>query len=101
EEEILAKAFLRLRQKFPSMCLFIAPRHVERVPEIRRQLEALWLALRLASEAANQGDAEPDCVILDTTGELQGWYRIATAVFMGTGLTRRGGPNPLGPIAAG
>ena len=70
EEEILAKAFLRLRQKFPSLCLFIAPRHVERVPEIRRQLEALSLDLRLVSEAASHRDAEPDCIILDTTGEL-------------------------------
>jgi len=101
EEEILAKAFLRLRQKFPSLCLFIAPRHVERVPEIRRQLEALSLDLRLASEAANQGDAEPDCVILDTTGELQGWYGIATVVFMGKSLTTHGGQNPVEPIAAG
>ena len=31
EEELLGKVFLRLRQKFPSLCLFIAPRHVERV----------------------------------------------------------------------
>src|SRR5205814_9834019 len=101
EEEILAKAFLRLRQKFPSLCLFIAPRHVERVPEIRRQLEALSLDVRLASEAANHGDAEPDCVILDTTGELQGWYGIATVVFMGKSLTAHGGQNPVEPIAAG
>jgi len=101
EEEILAKVFLRLRQKFPSLCLFIAPRHVERVPEIRRQLEALSLDVRLASEAANHGDAEPDCVILDTTGELQGWYGIATVVFMGKSLTTHGGQNPVEPIAAG
>src|SRR6266487_278149 len=101
EEEILAKVFLRLRQKFPSLCLFIAPRHVERVSEIRRQLETLSLDVRLASEAANHGDAEPDCVILDTTGELQGWYAIATVVFMGKSLTTHGGQNPVEPIAAG
>src|SRR6266496_1101053 len=101
EEEILAKVFLRLRQRFPSLCLFIAPRHVERVREIRAQLEALSLDVRQASEAANHGDAEPDCVILDTTGELQGWYGIATVVFMGKSLTTHGGQNPVEPIAAG
>ena len=37
EEEILASIFLRLRQQFPSLRLFIAPRHVERLREIRAQ----------------------------------------------------------------
>jgi 3-deoxy-D-manno-octulosonic-acid transferase len=101
EEEILAKAFLRLRKKLPSLCLFIAPRHVERVPEIRRQLEALSLDVRLASEAASHGEAGPDCVLLDTTGQLHGWYGIATVVFMGKSLTAHGGQNPVEPIAAG
>jgi 3-deoxy-D-manno-octulosonic-acid transferase len=101
EEEILAKAFLRLRQKFSPLCLFIAPRHVERVPEIRRQLEALSLDVRLASEAASHGEAGPDCVLLDTTGQLHGWYGIATVVFIGKSLTAHGGQNPVEPIAAG
>ncbi|HWN23972.1 MAG TPA: glycosyltransferase N-terminal domain-containing protein, partial [Candidatus Sulfotelmatobacter sp.] len=76
EEEILAKVFLKLRQQFPSLRLFIAPRHVERLREIRAQLEALSLPVRLASEARNHRDAKPDCVLLDTTGELQRWYGI-------------------------
>src|SRR6266513_821617 len=35
EEEILARVFLRLREQYPSLRLFIAPRHVERLQEIR------------------------------------------------------------------
>ena len=101
EEEILAKIFLKLRGKFPSLRLFIAPRHVERVREIRTQLEALALRVRLASEALDRGETEPDCVLLDTTGDLQRWYGIASAVFMGKSLTARGGQNPVEPIIAG
>jgi 3-deoxy-D-manno-octulosonic-acid transferase len=101
EEEILAKIFARLRQKFPSLCLFIAPRHVERVREIRAQLEALPLRVRLASEAANHSDAEVDCVLLDTTGELRRWYSIATVVFVGKSMSAHGGQNPVEPIMAG
>src|SRR4030095_5561841 len=82
EEEILAKIFARLRQKFPSLCLFIAPRHVERVREIRAQLEVLQLQVWLASEATNHSEAEVDCVLLDTTGDLRRWYSIATVVFI-------------------
>jgi 3-deoxy-D-manno-octulosonic-acid transferase len=101
EEEILASIFLRLRQQFPSLRLFIAPRHVERLREIRAQLDALRLHVTLASEALTQRDLSADCLLLDTTGELQRWYGIATVVFMGKSLTAHGGQNPVEPILAG
>ena len=102
EEEILATIFLGLRQQFPSLRLFIAPRHVERLREIRTQLNALGLQVALASEAraGREGD-DTDCVLLDTTGELQRWYDIATVVFIGKSLTAHGGQNPVEPILAG
>jgi len=103
EEEILASIFLRLRQQFPSLRLFIAPRHVERLREIRAQFGALPMRVTLASEMVRQLPAESDvdCIILDTTGDLHRWYAIATIVFMGKSLTARGGQNPVEPIIAG
>jgi 3-deoxy-D-manno-octulosonic-acid transferase len=102
EEEILARIFLRLRQQFPSLRLFIAPRHVERLREIRAQLNPLPLRVALASEARRAGEVnEADCILLDTTGELQRWYDIATVVFTGKSLTAHGGQNPVEPILAG
>jgi 3-deoxy-D-manno-octulosonic-acid transferase len=100
EEEILAKIFARLRDKFPSLSLFIAPRHVERVPEIRTQIEALQLHVRLATQPENLNKAEADCVLLDTTGDLRRWYGIATVVFIGKSMTAQGGQNPVEPIMA-
>ncbi len=38
EEEILGEIFLKLRAGFPAIALIIAPRHVERVGEIRARL---------------------------------------------------------------
>ena len=102
EEEILATMFLRLRKQFPSLELFIAPRHIERLREIRAQLDALGLRVALASKArAGGGRDDADCVLLDTTGELQRWYSIARVVFMGKSLTAHGGQNPVEPILAG
>jgi 3-deoxy-D-manno-octulosonic-acid transferase len=101
EEEILATIFLRLRQQFPSLRLFIAPRHVERLREIRAQLAALLIRVSLASEIAANRESDADCIVLDTTGELQRWYAIATIVFMGKSLTAHGGQNPVEPIMAG
>jgi len=101
EEEILVRVLLRLREEFPSLRLFIAPRHVERLQEIRTQLCALPLRVRLASEALTCGAADADCMLLDTTGELQRWYGIATVVFIGKSLSAQGGQNPVEPIFAG
>jgi 3-deoxy-D-manno-octulosonic-acid transferase len=101
EEEILARVFLRLREQFSSLQLFIAPRHVERLPEIRAQLAALPLRVALASEVTIGRESDADCILLDTTGELQRWYGIATIVFIGKSLTAQGGQNPVEPILAG
>jgi 3-deoxy-D-manno-octulosonic-acid transferase len=102
EEEILARVFLQLRQQFPALRLFIAPRHVERLREIRAQLGAFPLRVALASEMLTaDGAADADCLLLDTTGDLQRWYGIATVVFVGKSLTAHGGQNPVEPILAG
>jgi 3-deoxy-D-manno-octulosonic-acid transferase len=101
EERLLAQVFLTLRPSFPSLSLFIAPRHVERVREIRKQLESFSLQVRLTSETPNPSDSKPDCVLLDKTGELPRWYGAATVVFIGKSLTAHGGQNPVEPIAAG
>jgi 3-deoxy-D-manno-octulosonic-acid transferase len=101
EEEILARVFLRLREQFPSLRLFIAPRHVERLQEIRAQLSPLPLRVMLTSEAHTRESTDADCMLLDTTGELQRWYGIATVVFIGKSLTAHGGQNPVEPILAG
>jgi 3-deoxy-D-manno-octulosonic-acid transferase len=101
EEEILGEIFLRLRTDFPAFTLIVAPRHVERSGEIRVQLQRLGLTVCLRSEANSVCAQPPDCLLLDTTGELQHWYAVATIVFVGKSLTARGGQNPVEPILAG
>lgn len=101
EEEILGEIFGRLRTDFPAFRLIIAPRHVERAGEIRTALERLGLNVCLRSDAGGKCAEPPDCLLLDTTGELQHWYAVATIVFVGKSLTARGGQNPVEPIFAG
>ena len=100
EEEILARTFMHLREEFPTLVLLIAPRHVERTRELRETLQALGLKTALRSEAEASGSATPDCLLLDTTGELRNWYCVATVVFVGKSLTAHGGQNPVEPILA-
>jgi 3-deoxy-D-manno-octulosonic-acid transferase len=99
EEQILADAFSRLRRKFPSLFLVIAPRHVERATEVEQQLRRLGLHLR--RRTAPEKSLPMDGILLDTTGELRDWYSIATVVFVGKSLTAHGGQNPVEPIIAG
>ncbi|MDP9097606.1 MAG: 3-deoxy-D-manno-octulosonic acid transferase [Verrucomicrobiota bacterium] len=101
EEEILGEIFQRLRADFPAFTLIVAPRHVERAGEIRSRLQRLGLNVCLRSEAGQTRASPPECLILDTTGELQHWYAVATIVFVGKSLTARGGQNPVEPILAG
>ena len=42
----------------------------------------------------------PDCLLLDTTGELRDWYAVATLVFIGKSLAAHGGQNPVEAIVA-
>ena len=98
EEEILANVFMRLRTDFPSAFLIIAPRHVERVRNLRARLQERSLGVTLRSELK---PTRPDCLLIDTTGELRDWYSVATVAFVGKSLTARGGQNPVEPIMAG
>ena len=101
EEEILGGLFRDLRVEFPNARLIIAPRHVERTREVRAQLEAQGWSVAQRSAAAAAAPQPPDCLLLDTTGELRHWYAVATVVFIGKSLTANGGQNPVEPIIAG
>ena len=101
EEEILGKIFCRLRVQFPDLFLIVAPRHVERAPEVRRTLERLGLRVVVRSQLPIIGRGTVDCLLLDSTGELRNWYPVATIAFIGKSLTAHGGQNPVEPIIAG
>jgi 3-deoxy-D-manno-octulosonic-acid transferase len=100
EEEILGKIFCQLRAQFRDLFLIVAPRHMERAPEVRRTLEQLGLRVAVRSQLPT-GRGTVDCLLLDSTGELRNWYPVATIAFIGKSLTAHGGQNPVEPIMAG
>jgi 3-deoxy-D-manno-octulosonic-acid transferase len=100
EEKILMEVFQALRREFSDLLLFIAPRHVERIEEVRCELADAGLQIALRSETPEAGRTI-DCLLLDSTGELRNWYGVATVVFVGKSLTGHGGQNPAEAILAG
>jgi 3-deoxy-D-manno-octulosonic-acid transferase len=97
EEGRLFDVFNSLREKFSHLKLIVAPRYIERADRIVAMARERGLDCALRSKGADQ---EP-VVILDSVGELRHAYRLATVVFVGGSLIRRGGHNILEPAACG
>ncbi len=95
EEKLLAQMLPALREEFPDFFPIIVPRHIERVPDILRELAPLNLRVIRRSSLPQAGPA--DLLLVDTTGELRDWYTLATVVFVGKSLTATGGQNPVEP----
>jgi 3-deoxy-D-manno-octulosonic-acid transferase len=102
EETMILDAYGKILKKFPDMILIIAPRHIERTPEIVSLVQGRNLTCHLRSEL-NKGRVKRtgQVIILDTFGELFKVYSIATMVFCGASLVPLGGQNPLEPAAWG
>ena len=99
EEAVIASAFSELRKDFPQLALAIAPRHLDRMPEVENVLKAASLEFVKASELNSQDAARnADVLILDTMGELRTFYRRGTIAFVGGSLAPgRGGQSPAEP----
>jgi 3-deoxy-D-manno-octulosonic-acid transferase len=104
EEEILFDVFTDLRRKFPNLFLVIVPRHVERTREVADLARRKQIKFVLRSEITShlEQTAKPyDCLIVNTTGELKWFYKVATAIFVGKSLVGQGGQNIVEAAASG
>ncbi len=95
EDEPLLKAFAAARSNRPGLRLILAPRHLDRGPEIVKLAENQGLNVRRKTEA-RPGDTW-DVLVLDTIGELARLYALADAAFIGGSLIPWGGQNLLEP----
>lgn len=100
EEEAVIALHRRLRQRFPGLLLLWVPRHPERfarVAELARE-QGWQVATRTAAQWPQAGT---DVFVVDTLGELMGFYACADVAFVGGSLQPVGGHNLLEPAAMG
>ncbi|MBI5590062.1 MAG: 3-deoxy-D-manno-octulosonic acid transferase [Deltaproteobacteria bacterium] len=98
EEEIILDAYQKVIRNAPNTLLILAPRHLERTRHIEKIIKARGLDCQLRTCLENNGNSrKASVIILDTMGELQATYSIATVVFCGGSLTPLGGQNILEP----
>ncbi|PQP33691.1 hypothetical protein C6A37_11630 [Desulfobacteraceae bacterium SEEP-SAG9] len=84
EEKIILDLYRKIIQSFPNALLIIAPRHVQRAKEIKDLVQARGFACQYRTEFnPENGMRTAPVVVIDTIGELQATYSIASIVFCG------------------
>ncbi|MFH1201869.1 MAG: 3-deoxy-D-manno-octulosonic acid transferase [Candidatus Omnitrophota bacterium] len=103
EEEVILEAYKRLLKDFTDLRLLIAPRHVERTQNIEGLVKKYgFTPLRISNLNPLTINYKPSTIfILDTMGELRQFYALATMVFVGGSLIRKGGHNIIEPASLG
>jgi len=107
EDELLVKVFSEIRQQHPRVGLTLAPRHADRVPAVRKLIEAsgydccLLSSLKTRPRIDDNSMLARRIVLVDTFGELDAVYAAADLAFVGKSLTEHGGHNVLEPAALG
>ena len=99
EEEGLLLAYRKLKKHWHNLSLVIAPRDISRGKEIQRLAETLGLAVSCHSQRFP--NPLSDLFILDTIGELAGYFQTCDIAFVGGSLVDQGGHNPIEPAVAG
>ncbi|MDO5579682.1 MAG: 3-deoxy-D-manno-octulosonic acid transferase [Planctomycetia bacterium] len=102
EEAYAISCFRSLRDRFKNLRLILVPRHTERFESVAALLRDSGLPWARRSEFETKGTPPKDAILLiDTIGELGGWWGTAKIAFVGGSMGSRGGQNMLEPAAYG
>jgi len=91
EEEIIISAARKLK----NVKFIIAPRHLERVKQLKESLQKSGLNFTFLSDLQNTKDAQ--ILVADTMGFLGALYKAGTMTFVGGSIIKKGGHNLLEP----
>jgi 3-deoxy-D-manno-octulosonic-acid transferase len=104
EEPIVLDAYRQVLSHFPALALAVAPRHLDRVAEVEAAIRSAGLvcvkASTLIDELGNSANGA-NILLIDTMGELRGFYQHCTIAFVGGSLAPpRGGQSLAEPATA-
>jgi 3-deoxy-D-manno-octulosonic-acid transferase len=116
EEEQILDAYATVLREVPDLALMIAPRHVERADEVEALIRGRGMGVirrstldarrsasteRLRTSPSSVERRASSVALLDTVGELAGFYALASVVFVGGSLVSKGGHDILQPLFHG
>lgn len=90
------RTIIDIYASMPRFKLIMAPRHIDRINEIKKHIEKKGLSCRLFSDILNGNKPDTcDILLVDTIGHLKDLYSAADIVFIGGSLAKKGGQNPI------
>ena len=102
EEAFAVECYEHLKKDFPQLRLILVPRHPERFDEVSTMLNAKEVLWERRSGLSEMDKTERARILLvDTIGELGGWWGAATIAYVGGSMGKRGGQNMIEPAAYG
>ena len=106
EEKLLAESYLALRAKYTDLRLVLVPRHMERAAEVCAEIRSLGLKpVRKSDLDAGREATAPLCrddvLVVDTTGEIMGFFPYAAVCVVGRTFCSGGGQNMIEPCLCG
>jgi len=101
EEEMVIRVYKNLLKDYPLMKLMIAPRHIDRKNKLidlinANNFKVIKFSI-IKNEEINLTAYANYIFLVDTIGDLKTLYNLATVVFIGGSLVKKGGHNIIEP----
>jgi len=101
EEEIILQALSQVAGFPDKVCCLLAPRHLERLDEVKALLEQHHLDYEPYSTVETGMGRKAPVILMDKMGVLAGLFYGADLAFVGGTLADVGGHNVMEPVVAG
>ena len=101
EERLILEGLKRMASGTVPPRLIIAPRHPERFAEVAGLIKTAGFRWTRRTDPSDASDSESQVILLDSIGELQAFYPLASIVFVGGSIAKTGGHNILEPATVG
>ncbi|MDR1196252.1 MAG: hypothetical protein LBL00_07245 [Endomicrobium sp.] len=99
EDEIIARAYLKIKETMPDIYFFAAPRHLSKIKNVKKTLDDKKIKYSLFSEMLKGKKPDNRFILVDVFGKLQSIYSVSDICFVGGSLVNKGGQNPIEPAA--
>jgi 3-deoxy-D-manno-octulosonic-acid transferase len=101
ELPIIIPVMEALREEFPHVAIFVAPRELTSIAAIERQLPVTFAVVRYSTVKKEEVKGGRAVVLVDTVGDLVALYARSLVAFVGGSLAPYGGQNLLEPLFVG
>ena len=99
-EELWKYQIKELKKKYRNLLTIIIPRHINRTPSIKDDLNRLGLKVHTHEPKSKIPD-DTDIYVVNAYGKTKSFYSICKIVFLGGSIIRHGGQNRLEPARYG